>query len=895
LETTIETPEAEFDLAVRICEGCHRTITREDDCPVCSTRAVMLSWRELRRLRRTLATRGASRSDLAERRRNALKAVAAAGDLRLVPEIAALLIDDWVVVREAAAVALGVLKAREAVGSLTQCLTHDKSTEVRRAAGMALGALGDPSAVVPLVNVERAVPAARGWVTDALAQLGAPAVPALIRLLSQKGKRPSITVIAALGRIGDPRAVGPLIHALGEAKNAERAAIAESLGMLNQASACETLLRLLVDDDPIVTQRAAAALARVASPACAEALVPHLKAANAAVRGDVATAIARTGVKRAACFVAPLVGDEDAAVRRKAVVALGVLGGAAELAFLERALRDSSAEVRERAAESLGKLGAAQSMPHLCVLLEDNYQTVRRAAAAALGRIGDAAAVPALARALEFETFTEVKLAIVIALGEINDPSALKPLEQALQAEASVRCRAAISIAHIGSEAAVPMLLPLLDDPVAEVRHHAVNGLGRILRRAAIRHIEHLCSDTNTLVLRSVARLLEEYGDSRAREVAQRAKQLAEQPLAAGVALPAAGLIGRLLPSVLLGMATRRVALVAVLGVVALAAGMLLWPRPIPVEVPLAVPTRQVGILASAFAGGTRLAAITTSGRLCVWDVEREEPVSTSALPGAVDLLAVSPDGTTVAVAGSDQVIRLLDSATGKTQSQLAGHAGAVRLLMFSKDQDAEALCSVGADRQVIVWNIRQLAAMRKLSIDGTERLTAISCSADLRHIAAGSEKGQVRLVPLDGFGKVATFQACPAEIRTLALSPDGRMLAAADVKGAVRLWNIDTRQRMRVLDEGRMQFSSLAFSSDGKLLAGGRAGGVRLWSLESGQPRELPVSFSRGRHPATLESITSVAFAENGARLIAAGPSNAEILVWKAQTAQRERILVAR
>ena len=120
-----------------------------------------------------------------------------------------------------------------AVPALIQAL-GDSGWEVRRAAAEALGAIGDPQAVPPLIQAlgHETNPfadyrdAVRRAAAEALVKIGTPAVPALIQALGHYWYDVRRAAAEALGAIGDPQAIPALIEALGDlSENVRRAAL----------------------------------------------------------------------------------------------------------------------------------------------------------------------------------------------------------------------------------------------------------------------------------------------------------------------------------------------------------------------------------------------------------------------------------------------------------------------------------------------------------------------------------------------------------------------------------------------------------------------------------------------------------------------------------------------
>lgn len=116
-------------------------------------------------------------------------------------------------VRRIATWILGGERAGKAVGPLIETMNNDEDSLIRDYAARALGEIGDPAAIKAIVAAYKG-----GKVDDleaayALRDAGAQAVPALAEMLDLS------TVVAdtaaeALGEIGDPAAIGPLVEAL---------------------------------------------------------------------------------------------------------------------------------------------------------------------------------------------------------------------------------------------------------------------------------------------------------------------------------------------------------------------------------------------------------------------------------------------------------------------------------------------------------------------------------------------------------------------------------------------------------------------------------------------------------------------------------------------------------
>lgn len=146
------------------------------------------------------------------------------------PSLLPLLNDKDILVRREAAYALGKTKSQTAVPLLIDLLRFDKVDEVRGAAAVALGSIGNEAAVIPLLGVltgqaaqikkQKAKPEQNPFVlrsaARALGEIGTRAsVPALIAALENEQSEDDLKREAAiaLGRIGDQTALPALRNA----------------------------------------------------------------------------------------------------------------------------------------------------------------------------------------------------------------------------------------------------------------------------------------------------------------------------------------------------------------------------------------------------------------------------------------------------------------------------------------------------------------------------------------------------------------------------------------------------------------------------------------------------------------------------------------------------------
>ena len=302
-----------------------------------------------------------------------------------------------------------------------------------------------------------------------------------------------------------------------------------------------------------------------------------------------------------------------------------------------------------------------------------------------------------------------------------------------------------------------------------------------------------------------------------------------------------------------------------------------------PTATPLALATAQAAQAASLASSKT---VVTFSGPL------------TSSVG-----LAWSPDNRTLALAGTDHLVRLLDTSTGRV-TFLPGHTGAVFMVGWSPD--GQTLASGGADGTVRLWDaggqprvtltdtlglgtfnwatdgtLTTLASGVKIlnwRPDGTpvgayktgENLYAyLAWSPDGKLLAGATDK-TVHLWQPDG--TLQTILTDTSIVYCLAWSPDNELLAMGADDGSILVWGSGAAPGGTLT--GHTGFvNSLAWSPDGQTLASAAADNtVRLWSRDG-----VPLATLTGHTAAAL----GVAWSPDGRSLASVGADNT-VRIWR-------------
>jgi WD40 repeat protein len=311
-----------------------------------------------------------------------------------------------------------------------------------------------------------------------------------------------------------------------------------------------------------------------------------------------------------------------------------------------------------------------------------------------------------------------------------------------------------------------------------------------------------------------------------------------------------------------------------------------------------------------------------------VWDVASGKPllnldgydgIRAAALPvttpdgyvfvpswDGVRAVALSRDGSLLASAASDGLVRLWDLPSGQERISLRGGTVVARALAFAPD--GKRLAAANADGSVHVWSLE--ADRVRVGRTSAPHLFGFAPDGKTLAFGPGEEKpGEVDLWDVVSNQVRPLVKDFPADVESASFSPDGAALAVRGPRGLVRVVDVATgaerfrlagadrremaprgtvalgpggrtlawagrEARVRDLSSGRevvvcrKQAMQTAFSPDGRVLAigaydGQGPGEVVLWDLAAGKERAV----LRGHRPTPLV----LAFSRDGRALAAA------------------------
>jgi WD40 repeat protein/class 3 adenylate cyclase len=209
-------------------------------------------------------------------------------------------------------------------------------------------------------------------------------------------------------------------------------------------------------------------------------------------------------------------------------------------------------------------------------------------------------------------------------------------------------------------------------------------------------------------------------------------------------------------------------------------------------------PTGPVTSVAASPDGKT-LAAGSANGTVRVWDVASHRQIPRVTRPtGPVTSVAFGPDSTILATADADHTVRLSNptpcecgffSGSASGLIALSGRTGAVNSVAFSPD--GTTLATGSADGTVRLWDVASLQQITALT-GPTGPVTSVAFSPDGTTLASASADHTVRLWDMATHRQIGpALTGHTGVVTSVAFSPDGKTLATGSADHTVRLWDV--------------------------------------------------------------------------------------------------------
>lgn len=354
----------------------------------------------------------------------------------------------------------------------------------------------------------------------------------LYHYLHSKDSQVRNAAILALGRIGNPEAIPYLIKELYDADEDNVKAAIFSLGLIGEKSSEKELMNLL-DLNPDLAPDIIEALGMIKSKEAIDKILKLMKPNKFNIIKEAAYALANIGNTKAAAELKKYINLKDEEVREAIYYSLYKIGDEESINLFLNGLEDKNTWVRYYSVKGIGRLKKIEAIPFLYKRLNDAEWNVVLAGLEALGNyskidIGKIRFLKnsknhhircklaeilanfkeeegiSLIKQLLKDKSDMVKKSAVISLSKTNASEALKYAEKNYnKSNWIVRVGIAEALANINNDKSLKILKKMINDKDIRVKEAALEALGKFKNKDA-EEIFSKCVNEEDFAIRAI-------------------------------------------------------------------------------------------------------------------------------------------------------------------------------------------------------------------------------------------------------------------------------------------------------------------------------------------------------------------------------------------------------
>lgn len=199
-------------------------------------------------------------------------------------------------------------------------------------------------------------------------------------------------------------------------------------------------------------------------------------------------------------------------------------------------------------------------------------------------------------------------------------------------------------------------------------------------------------------------------------------------------------------------------------------------------------------------------------GKVLKWSLDGNDQSLQIVYSGSdiIEVLAVSPDASWLALGSSNSVIKMVSLKENIPGYEMAGHKGKIKSLVFS--YDGKYLYSASLDGKVLKWDLSARASSGMA--DGSIPITSIDVSFNGKYIAGINSEGGVVVWNQENSSDNFKVPTAGKNIKVVRFNPENNILALGDVNGSVELFDVGQKKKISEVKAHTAQINDIQFNN---------------------------------------------------------------------------------
>jgi WD40 repeat protein len=230
---------------------------------------------------------------------------------------------------------------------------------------------------------------------------------------------------------------------------------------------------------------------------------------------------------------------------------------------------------------------------------------------------------------------------------------------------------------------------------------------------------------------------------------------------------------------------------------------------------------------------GSSIAAASKDKIARVWTLTNGRRAELSGHSQPVAAVEFAPDGAIVATASWDSTLALYDSRTASRVATLQGHVGRIHDLTFAPD--GKTIITVSTDRSLRVWRPEESLAFTDPR-GRNKNVYALPLSRDGSLLATNAPGGALGVWNTASGRLIRTLDVADDLVNSAAFSPDRLSIVSCTWDAAVVVTDVATGERRFTFSGPTAGSADCGYSPDGSLVYSSTSDGLYLWDMSTGE-----------------------------------------------------------